>query len=83
MVADVVSYAVASAAVQRMQHAAVLVEHSVAVVVVVAVVSNIVVGSLIVVPSLLARFSMPTDVNVVPASLLRFVVVPVWSWPAG
>ena len=81
MVADVVSYAVASAAVQRMQHAAVLVEHSVAVVV--AVVSNIVVGSLIVVPSLLAQFSMPTDVNVVPASLLRFAVVPVWSWPAG
>ena len=81
MVADVVSYAVASAAVQRMQHAAVLVEHSVAVVVVAAaVVSNIVVGSLIVVPSLLAQFSMPTDVNVVLASLLQFAVVPVRSW---
>ena len=47
---------------------------------VVVVVSNIGVGSLIVVPSLLAQFSMPTDVNVVLASLLQFAVVPVRSW---
>lgn len=46
----------------------------------VVVVSNIGVGSLIVVPSLLAQFSMPTDVNVVLASLLQFAVVPVRSW---
>ncbi len=46
----------------------------------VVVVSNIGAGSLIVVPSLLAQFSMPADVNVVPASLLQFAVVPVRSW---
>ena len=78
VVADTVSSVVGYVAVPKRRMTKPLVVANSAVVV---VVSSIVAGSLIVVPSLLAQFSMPTDVNAARASLPRFAVVLVSSLP--